>query len=409
MPRGATVIARSDLRVLRLERGSMMQLTLGHPAIGVAIIGELGRRIYRMNRSLAYLTYAANSLGRDEYDPAMLAELTRQPGELANFARAFANMAAEIEAKKRRRDEMQAAAAIQNSILPRPLAREGMFAAVDLHAEMHPAREIGGDFYDYFPIDGDRLAITVADVSGKGIPAALFMAVARTVLRTGERGVDMAADMDAANRLLSADNAASMFVTAFHGVLDLPSGVLRYCNAGHNPPYVLRGQRQNEPTARETLKATGLPFGIDGDLPYRIGSGRATACSCLPTGSPRPSILKARNSASRGWKGRSVRRAARTLPASSPMCWRRQGALLPAPSNPMTSPRWPWCSRVSAAPSPAAGDFRRRSGGNRRDPSFGGSGGCRARRHRAFRAVTTDLVRGQRSGRTGARCRSPAR
>ena len=265
MPRSASVVARTDLRVLRLDRDSLTSLTLEHPAMGVAIVAELGQRIHGMNRSLASLTYAANALGRDEYDPEMLAELARQPGELANFARAFANMAAELEEKHRRRDEMQAAATIQNSILPRPLAREGALAAIDLHAEMHPAREIGGDFYDYFPLRGDRLAITVADVAGKGIPAALFMAVSRTVLRIGERGDDMSADMKAANRLLATENAAAMFVTAFHGVLDLKTGVLRYCNAGHNPPYVLRGDGQ-----RETLKATGLPFGIDADLPYRI-------------------------------------------------------------------------------------------------------------------------------------------
>ena len=98
MPRSATVIARSDLCVLRIERDNLMSLTAEHPSIGVAIIAELGQRLHGMNRSLAYLTYAATALGRDEYDPDMLAELTRQPGELANFARAFANMAAELEA-----------------------------------------------------------------------------------------------------------------------------------------------------------------------------------------------------------------------------------------------------------------------------------------------------------------------
>jgi serine phosphatase RsbU (regulator of sigma subunit) len=265
MPRDATVIARTDLSVLRIERGSLLSLTVEHPAIGVAIIGELGRRLHGMNRSLAYLTYAANALGRDEYNPDMLAELMRHPGELANFARAFANMAAEIEAKKRRHDEMLAAAKIQNSILPAPLSRDGALAAVDLHAEMHPAREIGGDFYDFFLLDDQQLAVTVADVSGKGIPAALFMAVSRTVLRSGERGGEMAVHMERANRLLAAENAACMFVTAFHGVLDLRTGVLRYCNAGHNPPYLLRVAG-----GRETLPLTGIPFGIDEGHPYRI-------------------------------------------------------------------------------------------------------------------------------------------
>ena len=76
---------------------------------------------------------------------------------------------------------------------------------------------------------------------------------------------DMATRMVDANRLLAAENAACMFVTMFHGVLDLASGVLRYCNAGHNPPYLLRAAG-----GRETLKATGIPFGIDADLPYRV-------------------------------------------------------------------------------------------------------------------------------------------
>jgi sigma-B regulation protein RsbU (phosphoserine phosphatase) len=270
MPRTATVVARTALSVLRIRRGSLINLTADHPAIAAVIVGELGRRLYGMNRSLAYLTYAANALGRDEYDPAILAELTRQPGELAEFARAFASMAAEIEAKQRRRDEMHAAAEIQQSILPRPLVREGAFAAIDLHAEMHPAREIGGDFYDFFPVGDDCLAVTVADVSGKGIPAALFMAVSRTVLRNievsgEETGDDMAARIAHANRLLSAENVTAMFVTAFHGVLDLRSGVVRYCNAGHNPPYLLRADGGSE-----RLPATGVPFGVDGELPYRL-------------------------------------------------------------------------------------------------------------------------------------------
>jgi len=265
MPRSATVVARTDLSVLRIDRTSLLKLTLEHPAIGLAIIGELGRRLHGMNRSLAYLTYAANALAQEEYDPEIVAELTHQPGELATFARAFAEMAAELEAKKQRRDEMQAAAQIQNSILPQPLARTGALAAVDLHAEMHPAREIGGDFYDHYLLDGDRLAITLADVSGKGIPAALFMAVSRTALRAGEHGGDMVGDMESANRVLSAENAARMFVTAFHGVLDLKTGALRYCNAGHNPPYLLRAAG-----GRETLPATGVPFGVDGGFKYRI-------------------------------------------------------------------------------------------------------------------------------------------
>jgi len=267
LPRSATVVARSYLVVVRLEQQNLMRLSAEYPSIGVAIIRELGGRLADMNRALASLTQAAEALGRDEFDAALLDELSEQPNAVASFARAFAGMAAEIRAKQHRRQEMRAAAEIQQSILPPPLPRDGPAAAVALHAEMHPAREIGGDFYDFFLVDDNRLAITVADVSGKGIPAALFMAVSHTVLRSvASAGGDMASGMRAANRLLATQNAAAMFVTLFHAVLDLATGALRYCNAGHNPPYLLR-----EAGEREALGATGIPFGIDADMPYEIG------------------------------------------------------------------------------------------------------------------------------------------
>lgn len=268
MPRTATVVTRSPVSMLRIERDRLLPLMMGSPEIGIAIIGELGRRLQGVNRSLAYLTYAATALGRDEYDPAMIEELTHQPGEMAVFARAFATMAHEITQKQRRREEMEAAAAIQSSILPPPLAPDPLGHLVDLHAEMHPAREIGGDFYDYFWIEPGRLALTVADVAGKGIPAALFMAVARTVLRN-TAGADLALRMTAANRLLSVDNSANMFVTLFHGEFDLATGTLDYCNAGHNPPYVLRGGGGREP-----LVLTDIPFGIDLDHVCHAGQTR---------------------------------------------------------------------------------------------------------------------------------------
>jgi sigma-B regulation protein RsbU (phosphoserine phosphatase) len=267
MPRTATVLARGAVGVLRIERDVLMRLAAEFPAIGIAIIGELGSRLQSMNLPLAYLTYAATALARDEYDPALLAELPGQPRQLADFTRAFADMAAEIRAKQHRRQEMLAAAEIQQSILPRPLACIGAARAVDLHAEMRPAREIGGDFYDYFLIDERHLALTVADVSGKGIPAALFMAVSRTVLRSIGTHGELAPRMQEVNRLLAADNSTCMFVTMFYAVLDLATGELRYCNAGHNPPYLLRAAG-----GREILTSTGVPFGIDPGQPYRIAT-----------------------------------------------------------------------------------------------------------------------------------------
>jgi sigma-B regulation protein RsbU (phosphoserine phosphatase) len=160
---------------------------------------------------------------------------------------------------------MEAGAAIQQSILPGPLPLGAAEHRIDLHADMHPAREIGGDFYDYFMLDERRLVVTIADVSGKGIPAALFMAVSRTVMRNAPAETDMAQRMRDANRLLATGNTACMFVTMFSGVLDLETGRLRYCNAGHNSPYLLRSGG-----GRDLLKPTGIPFGIDPDRSYTI-------------------------------------------------------------------------------------------------------------------------------------------
>ena len=266
MPRTATVVARTDLVTLRVDRDTLISLAADFPAIPLAVIGELGRRLHSMNMPLAYLTYAAGALARDEYDAEMLTELTNQQGELASFARVFANMAAEIRDKQQRRREIEAAADLQKSILPGPLRHDGMARAVDLHAEMHPAHDIGGDFYDYFLVGEKRLVVTVADVSGKGIPAALFMAVSRTVLRSVASTDDMAGAMRDANRLLSTENEACMFVTVFYGVLDLANGVLHWCNAGHNPPYLLHANG-----GREMLRATGIPFGIDPNGFHRVG------------------------------------------------------------------------------------------------------------------------------------------
>ena len=264
-PRSATIVARSELTVARMEQSSLIALCAEYPPLAVAIIRDLGGRLARMNRALGFLTSAAEALRRDQFDPALLAELTGRPGELATFAQAFADMAGELRAKQNRRQEMHAAAEIQQSILPPPLPHQGAAARIDLHAEMHPAREIGGDFYDHYMLDESRLAFTVGDVSGKGIPAALFMAVSRTVMRGVGGAADTAPGMEAANRLLSTQNSACMFVTLFHGVLDLASGVLRYCNAGHNPPYLVRADGR-----QEKLGATGVAFGFDPEMPYYV-------------------------------------------------------------------------------------------------------------------------------------------
>jgi sigma-B regulation protein RsbU (phosphoserine phosphatase) len=150
---------------------------------------------------------------------------------------------ARATAEKQRMDtELDIAAQIQMGILPTVFppfpGRENKF---DLYAEIHPAREVGGDFYDFFFIDDDHFALVIADVSGKGIPAALFMAVTKTLIKNRlQSGENPAATLEIINRQLCDNNITDMFVTVWLCVLEISSGRLEYVNAGHNPPLLRR-------------------------------------------------------------------------------------------------------------------------------------------------------------------------
>lgn len=166
-------------------------------------------------------------------------------------ARIYAQLRAQVrtleEAVRQReellaiRRELDAARAIQQAMLPSTASVAAGHAGVDLHAAMLPAHEVGGDFYDFFLLDAARLGLVIGDVSGKGVPAAIFMAMSRTLLKaTALQGHEPALCIEMVNRMLCRDNAAQMFVTLFYGVLDMRSGEIVYTNAGHNLPYMLR-------------------------------------------------------------------------------------------------------------------------------------------------------------------------
>lgn len=117
------------------------------------------------------------------------------------------------------------------------------YTEFDIYATMEPAKEVGGDFYDFFLVDERHLGIVMADVSGKGVPAALFMVIAKTLIKNyAQRGDSPAEVMFNTNNQLCQNNDAGMFVTAWMAVVDLDTGVLTYANAGHNPPMI----RQND-------------------------------------------------------------------------------------------------------------------------------------------------------------------
>ena len=138
--------------------------------------------------------------------------------------------------------ELSIATEIQPSMLPRIFPPFPERRDLNIYASMNPAREVGGDFYDFFLVDKTHLAIAVADVSGKGVPAALFMVIAKTLIK--DRACSMAKPGEIftwVNQQLCESNQAGLFVTAWLGVIDLKTGLVEYVNAGHNPPLVALG------------------------------------------------------------------------------------------------------------------------------------------------------------------------
>ena len=139
------------------------------------------------------------------------------------------------------RNDLHIAQEIQQTILPKTFPPFPELKSFDIYAYMNAAKYVGGDFYDFFRIDQDRLGFVIADVAGKGVPAAIFMAISRTVIRTiALTGNSAAMCMQRSNAFLCQENTNEMFVTVFYGILNLNTGLVTYCNAGHNPPILMK-------------------------------------------------------------------------------------------------------------------------------------------------------------------------
>lgn len=160
--------------------------------------------------------------------------------------------------------QMATAAHIQEGMLPKsPLEGEGF----DIAAHFSPAREISGDFYDWYLPDDKRVAVTLGDVMGKGLPAAMMMATVRAALRTSAQVEDLQQSVRLAARIMEAPlEVNEAFVTVFHGVFDLPTGDLHYIDAGHGHARILRGS-----TGQENLSLRGAPIGMFPEQEFSIG------------------------------------------------------------------------------------------------------------------------------------------
>jgi sigma-B regulation protein RsbU (phosphoserine phosphatase) len=195
----------------------------------------------------------------------------RDPGAAGNSMPAVQSLAAQVAsalnsvqvyaqtlAHQRVEQELALAWQIQSSFLPDDLPH---IPGWQLAAALQPARETSGDFYDVIPLSKGRFGILVADVADKGVGAALYMALSRTLIRTHATEYDSRPDqvLGATNRRILMDARASLFVTAFYGILDPAAGTLVYCNAGHHPPYLFSTE-QKEPV--QELRGTGMALGV---------------------------------------------------------------------------------------------------------------------------------------------------
>jgi len=174
--------------------------------------------------------------------------------------------------------DLHVAREIQHAILPRTFKLKLEDAdKVDIYASMVAAKDVGGDFYDFFPVDDHRIGFTMADVSGKGVPAAIFMAVSRTLIKaTGLRALPSHECVRTVNDMLCGESVDSMFVTVFYGIYDLKTGMIDFTNAGHNAPYILHADGTVEMLKSEHNLVLGAVEGISfKNESMRLGVGDA--------------------------------------------------------------------------------------------------------------------------------------
>ena len=193
--------------------------------------------INRINASLAEITGGNLDVTVDVRSNEEFASLSDDINETVMTLKRYID-----EAAARIDQELEYAKAIQLSAMPRVFPPYPDRSEFEIFASMRAAKEVGGDFYDFYLLGEDRLAFMIADVSGKGIPAAMFMMTSKTLIKSlAESGLEIDEVFTAANNHLCENNDAGMFVTAWMGIIDLKTGLVSFTNAGHNPPVVKRG------------------------------------------------------------------------------------------------------------------------------------------------------------------------
>ena len=223
-------------------------------ALSMGFMWFTEKRISRPVENLARVahSYYGEHSGEEDRQKLLVAcrEYSGDNTEVGDLARSYISMVEDIGGyvtnlqkvtaeKERINAELSLASGIQAHMLPCIFPAFPDRDEFDIYACMTPAKEVGGDFYDFFMVDNSHLAVVMADVSGKGVPAALFMVIAKTLIKNyAQSGIKPEEVFTTVNRLLCDGNDAGLFVTAWLGVLELTTGKLTYVNAGHNPPLI---------------------------------------------------------------------------------------------------------------------------------------------------------------------------
>jgi serine phosphatase RsbU (regulator of sigma subunit) len=261
-------IARPIGDALReIRRTSVRNLGFGLGVIALAVIGIVPIS-HKMTQHLSALSAGVRQLASGDFATRVP---VRSSDEFGTLAASFNQMAADLERhqaamveQERLRGELQLSRQIQNEMLPHAPFRS---TVAEIAGTSVPAREVGGDFFNYFALADGRLALLVGDVSGKGVSAALLMANAQATLRARlPLETDLALLADAFDRDLDRNTPRHVFLTLFMGILEKDGRLLRYVNAGHNPQFLIRRRGGIEP-----LSSTGLPIALYAGHGYSEG------------------------------------------------------------------------------------------------------------------------------------------
>ncbi|MCF8366134.1 MAG: SpoIIE family protein phosphatase [Bacteroidales bacterium] len=231
----------------------------------------------KFTRPIKELALAAVDIGQGNFDAILPPIKTKD--EIGMLTHSFEAMKKELKkyilnleettaAKNKMESELKIAHDIQQGIIPKIFPPFPDRDDVDLFAILDPAREVGGDLYDFFFLDDKNLAFAIGDVSGKGVPASLFMAITRTLFRAkAVAGRSVSQIVSDINQALCIDNENAMFVTFFLGIINLENGEIDFCNAGHNYPYILR----SDATIEKLAQTHGTALGLFDTIKYKSG------------------------------------------------------------------------------------------------------------------------------------------